>query len=80
MSSLWCICHLKSNAIRKINYSKLCNSYLPGKSELSLPESSFLDAYTEFLRGGGKKEIYSFREDVDDKDHHSVFYVMFYDA
>lgn len=31
---------------------------------------------------GERREIYSFREDVDDKDkdHHSVFYVMFYDA
>ena len=27
-----------------------------------------------------KKEIYSFEEDADDKDHHSIFYVMFYDA
>lgn len=27
-----------------------------------------------------KKEIYSFEEDADDKDHHSIFYVMFCDA
>lgn len=27
-----------------------------------------------------RKEIYSFQKDADDKDHHSVFCVMFYNA
>lgn len=70
IGSLWDICHWLLTAPRKLIIQNLV-IHIWQKNELLDPEVKAAKA---------EKEIYSFQKDADDKDHHSIFWVMVYNG